>query len=106
GLSLLVATVTVYLRDLEHLVGIGLTALFYLSPVLYPLDARLVGRTLGQVLKVNPLAWYLDSYHQVLFFGRWPDPTLFGLSLVAAPVALGLGYVVFARLRWRLPEEV
>lgn len=109
GLALLVATVTVYLRDLEHLVSLGLTAFFYLTPVLYPLDKAALpvhSDTFIALLKLNPLAWYLSSYHAVLFYGRWPDPLLFALMLAAAPVALLLGYAVFSRLRWRLPEEV
>lgn len=109
GLAMLVATVTVYLRDLEHLVALGLTALFYATPVLYPLDAAALpvhSETFIRVLKLNPLSWYLTSYHAVLFYGRWPDPLLFTLSLVAAPIALVAGYLVFSRLRWRLPEEV
>jgi homopolymeric O-antigen transport system permease protein len=109
GLAMFVATVTVYMRDLEHLVTIGLTALFYLSPVLYPLDATGLGpraQQLIQVVKFNPLAWYLSSFQSVLFYGRWPDPVLFTLMLVAAPIALVGGYLVFARFRRRLPEEV
>jgi ABC-type polysaccharide/polyol phosphate export permease len=106
GLAIFIATVTVYMRDLEHLVAIGLTALFYLSPVLYPLDANTVPASFIRVIKFNPLSWYLAAYHDVLFYGRWPDPVLFTLMLVAAPVALVGGYLVFARFRRRLPEEV
>lgn len=109
GLALLVATVTVYLRDLEHLIALGLTAFFYLTPVLYPLDRSALPVHSDQfiaILRLNPLSWYLSSYHAVLFYGRWPDPVLFTLALVAAPLALALGYAVFSRLRWRLAEEV
>ena len=109
GIALLVATVTVYLRDLEHLVALGLTALFYVTPVLYPLEGSALPAGAGRYLpylKVNPLSWFLSSYHDVLFYGRWPDWTLFTLMLVAAVVALAAGYTTFGRLRWRLPEEV
>lgn len=109
GLSMLVATLTVYFRDLEHLVAIGLTALFYVSPVLYPLDAAALPSGAGRyisILRANPVSWFLSSYHDVLFYGRWPDPTYFTLMLVAAAVALGAGYAVFNRLSPRLAEEV
>lgn len=108
GISLLLATLTVYLRDLEHLIGIALVALMYLTPVIYPLDAAAVP-AIGKwipFLKLNPLAWFLDSYHAVLFYGTWPEPVEFTLMLAASLVALVLGYVVFLRLRARLPEEV
>jgi ABC-type polysaccharide/polyol phosphate export permease len=109
GLSLFVATVTVYFRDLEHLVGLGLTALFYVSPVLYPLHAAALPPGAARFipwLSLNPMSWFLESYHSVLYYGDWPDPTRFTLALVAAPAALLAGYTVFARLRRRLPEEV
>ncbi len=109
GVSLLVATLTVYLRDLEHLIGIGLTALFYLTPVLYPLDPASLPHGAARVipfLKLNPLAWFLDSYHAVLFYGTWPSVIQFALMLCVAVVALVVGYLVFLRLRGRLAEEV
>lgn len=109
GLALLAATLTVYFRDLEHLIAIGLTAIFYLSPVLYPLDAAALPHGAARylpLLRLNPLSWFFSSYHDVLFYARWPDARFFGLMLVASVVAPLLGYLVFARLRWRLPEEV
>src|SRR5713226_2426455 len=109
GLAILLASVTVYFRDLEHFVAIGMTALFYVSPVIYPLDPR--GLPSGAVqyipyFKLNPLSWYLESYHSVLYWGSWPDPLLFGLMLASAALVLGAGYAVFLRLRARLPEDV
>jgi lipopolysaccharide transport system permease protein len=109
GISLLVATLTVYFRDLEHLVGIGLMGLFYLTPVLYPLDPAALPRGAVKILpflKVNPLAWYMESYHAVLFYGAWPPFRQFWVMMAGSIVALLAGYAVFLRLRARLPEEV
>jgi lipopolysaccharide transport system permease protein len=109
GLALLVATLTVYLRDLEHLVVLALTALFYVTPVLYPLDPAALpagAEKYLNLLRLNPLSWYLESYHSVLFYGSWPNPTRFTLMMVSAAVSLAAGYAVFRRLRARLPEEV
>jgi len=109
GLSLLIATLTVYFRDLEHLVLLAVTALFYVTPVLYPLDARALPH--GAVryipwLRLNPMAWFIDSYHAVLYYNTWPDLPQFGLMLAAAALALLAGYAVFLHMRARLPEEV
>lgn len=109
GIALLIATLTVYLRDLEHLVALGLTALFYVTPVLYPLDPAALPAGAGRYLpwlRLNPLAWFQTSYQDVLFYGRWPSGPSFLLMLAAALVALGAGYGTFMRLRSRLPEEV
>lgn len=109
GLGMIAATVTVYLRDLEHLVTLGLTALFYLSPVLYPLDpiALPPGATRYiPYLSLNPMSWFLENYHSVLFYGTWPDRNRFLLMIGASVAALLAGYGVFLHMRSRLPEEV
>lgn len=109
GLATAIAAVTVYFRDLEHLVVIGLTAWFYLTPVLYPLDPSALPAGAGKYiryLQLNPLSWVWDSYHSVLFYKTWPDPTTFTLMLVFALLSLTLGYLLFAKLRPRIPEEV
>ena len=109
GLATAIAAVTVYFRDVEHLVFIALTAWFYLTPVLYPLDPRALPAGAGKYinyLQLNPLAWVWDSYHSVLFYKSWPDPTTFTLMLVFALVCLVGGYLLFAQLRPRIPEEV
>lgn len=109
GMSLLVATLTVYLRDLEHLIGILMTALFYLSPVLYTLNPKYLPHEAAAVLpilKLNPFAWYLETYHSIMYFGIWPSPAMFTALLFSAVIMPVLGYGVFLRLRARLPEEV
>ncbi|GAC1657625.1 MAG: ABC transporter permease [Candidatus Dormibacteraceae bacterium] len=109
GVGLLLASLTVYFRDLEHLVTLALAALFYLTPVIYPLDTRVLpasGAKFVTILKLNPLTWFLESYHSVLYYGTWPDPVMFTLMLLAAVIALLAGYTVFARLRPRLAEEL
>jgi lipopolysaccharide transport system permease protein len=109
GLALLVATLTVHFRDIEHFLSIGLSALFYLTPIIYPLDPRALPHGAAQFvpyLKLNPLSWYLESYHSVLYYGTWPDPLLFGLMVASAVVTFGGSYWAFHRLRARLPEEL
>jgi len=109
GLGLFLATVTVYFRDLEHVVTLATTALFYVTPVLYPLDPAALPHGAARFIpyvKINPLTWFLESYHAVLYYGTWPDPTEFTGMLAAALVALAGGYLFFSWLRPRIPEEV
>lgn len=106
GAAALIASVTVFFRDVEHLIAIGLTAWFYLTPIIYPLDARVVPASLLPLLKINPIAWYVDSFHSVLVRGQWPSWLMFGLALATSLLTLVLGYAVFLKVRPRLPEEV
>jgi ABC-type polysaccharide/polyol phosphate export permease len=109
GLAMVVASLTVYFRDLEHLIGLGLTALFYLSPVLYPLDPTAIpaaGAKYIRLLELNPVSWFLDTYHHLLYYGTWPNPRLFTLMLVASVVSLTSGYLLLQRMRPGLAEEL
>jgi ABC-2 type transport system permease protein len=109
GWALIVASLTVFLRDIEHFLALGLQVLFYLTPILYPLTAASLPRAARRFLPLfhlNPLSWYLNCYHAVLFFGTWPDALDVALMLLFSVVSLGAGFLVFVRLRPRLPEAV
>jgi lipopolysaccharide transport system permease protein len=109
GLSMMLAALTVFFRDIEHLAVIVLTAWFYLSPVIYPLEPRLLPRGARAFVGyawLNPMAWYLESYHSVLVYGTWPAALPFVGMVASAAACLVGGYLVFHRLRPRVPEEI
>ena len=59
-----------------------------------------------RLLELNPLSWFLDTYHHLLFYGTWPNPRLFTLMLVASAVSLIAGYLLLQRMRPGLAEEL
>lgn len=64
ALAIFLSVFYVYFKDLEHLVPILMTLLFYLTPVFYSLD--MVGGKTRQVMGLNPLVTYLDSFRNFL----------------------------------------
>jgi lipopolysaccharide transport system permease protein len=91
GIAWLTAAATVYFRDVRHIVGVGVTMLFYFTPVFYDL-ARLPGHY-RSLLRVNPLTTIVDGYHSVVLGGRLPAQgwlaavTLFSVAVAAAGLA-------------------
>lgn len=109
GLSLLAATLTVFLRDIEHFLLLGTQIFFYATPILYPLNLQYLPQGADRfltILRLNPLAWYLDSYHNVLYFGVWPNPKEFIAMLVFSTLSLVVGYWAFSHFRPSIPENV
>jgi lipopolysaccharide transport system permease protein len=109
GIGLIVASLTVYFRDLEHLLQLALTAAFYLSPIIYPLDTRVLPHAAAPYLdlfRLNPFSWYLETFHAILYWGIWPDARTLTLMLVSSAMILVGGYAWFLRTRDRLPEEL
>ena len=105
GVCLCLSALLVYFRDIEYLIGIGLTAFFFLTPVIYPLSAVSNSR-FGFLLNFNPMTWLITSYQAVWHDDMWPNPT-FLLAMTAGSIAmLMFGRWVFRRLQGRFAEEV
>lgn len=103
GLALLVATCTVFLRDIERLVSIFMMIWFYMTPVLY--TPEMIPANLRWVLYANPLAPCIICWRGVLLDGALPPAFFATASAWAAAIAF-VGYRVYRRLEWRFAELV
>lgn len=98
GAAWIFAGLSVFFRDLAHVMHPLSMLLLFLSPLFYPLE-RVPETLRGIVLMSNPLAFPLEATRNALFFGEWP-------SMSGAMIYLGLGwlfsiagYGLFMRLR-------
>ena len=114
GLALLLATLNVFFRDTQIMLGVVMLAWFFLTPVFYPINtvpqqAQLLGITFDAQLwlrRINPMASIIASYRDLLY---WGVPTGLDFLLRTAAVALItliVGYLVFSHYRPRFGEEV
>ncbi len=102
GLSLMIASINLFVRDLERLTGIFMTLLFYFTPIIYP-ETMIPEKYQSLVLFLNPLSSLMVSWRNLFLNGT------LAFSLVAASFAyslfaLMLGYAVYTRLSWRFAE--
>ncbi len=70
GLAAFLATLQVLLRDVQQVVAVLMTLLFYATPVLYP--ATLVPEQFRAWLRANPLAWVVERLREVMIAGSGP----------------------------------
>jgi len=90
GLGAALAALQTLLRDVEHVVQVVITMLFYASPILYP--ASLIPKSFEAWVRYNPLAWYSERMREIL---------LQGSGLVAGDLAWGAACLaVFAAGIW------
>ncbi|MDB4285609.1 ABC transporter permease [bacterium] len=69
--SLFVAGAGVFIRDLQHLVGLVMSGLFFLTPIFYP--ASMVPEKLQWILLVNPIAYLAANTRIVCVEGLLPN---------------------------------
>ncbi len=104
SLGYLVAAFHVTFRDTQHLLGVLLLLLFYLTPIFY--DASVVPTRYQPLYRLNPLVYLIDAYRAILIRGALPDGlSLLGLGALAG-VLLWVGYTTFKWMSYRFVEEL
>lgn len=123
GVGALAAVATVHFRDMQHLITVFLSALFFLTPVIYPLDDKTVHlppaahaepgvvevadrstTATGPIpfeyrkyFKVNPLFSLLSMFQRPIYDRMLPTPTEMTAAIGTSLASLGIGLLVFRR---------
>jgi ABC-type polysaccharide/polyol phosphate export permease len=111
GLCLVVASVNVIFRDVEHLVTALLLPWFFLTPVLYtfeqlPQAVQEHGTLIDVLYYGNFMAPVVTAIRDPLYFGVWPSVGDVVYTVGAAIVSLAVGALVFRRLDDELAVEL
>ena len=104
GLALLVATLNVFVRDIENVVAVGLMVFFYLTPVFYAPANLPAGFKWVEV--VNPMAAAVSAARAVTLDGTLPTAAQVASVLVGTALAAVLGTLVFRRLNGDIIDEL
>ena len=102
ALTVLLAAVNVFYRDVGNLARHFMRLWFYVSPALFSLD-QLINATqsypeIQRLLTLNPWATLFTAYRAVIYDSRLPDWGSLGVVLVGSIVLLALTTLLFKRL--------
>lgn len=97
GLSWLLASLGVYLRDLSYVVPLALQVVFFASPIMYP--AQSMPAPFRAVLLLNPLAWVVESLRRLIFGGTPPDARGLALWTLTTAAFTVFGYAWFMKTK-------
>ena len=93
GIGLILSSVTVKFRDIEHLYSVFTTALMYLTPIIYPMS--LLPEKVRIIVNLNPLTGILNIFREVMMYNRIPSAFELLVFLVVVLATLALGLWVF-----------
>jgi len=97
GISWLLASLGVYLRDVGQMVGVLTTALMFVSAIFYPTSA--FPQPYQGLLHLNPRTRVVEQTRDALFRGIVPDPFTWACGLVVASGVAWLGFIWFQKTR-------
>ena len=104
GFSFVASAITVYFRDLEHILNNLSMAWMYLTPILY--TQEMVPEQYKPLFNLNPMTPIIIAYRDILFYKRIPSlNTLIGASITGV-VSLILGFILFNKLKKGFAEEM
>jgi lipopolysaccharide transport system permease protein len=99
GAGLLLATVTVFFRDVEHLYGIFLTLLMYGSAIFYP--PEIIPLSFRFLLDWNPIYVFISMCRDAFLYGQLFDLSQLIYASLTTVIILVLGISLFYKYQDR-----
>lgn len=93
GVGLILSAITVKFRDIMHLYSVFLTALTYLTPVIYPMS--ILPGWLYKIVMLNPLTNILMMFRDVMLNNRIFSISQLFVGAAETVIVIILGFYVF-----------
>ena len=93
GISWVIGSLSVYIRDIRHIMALALSAWMYATPVVYPASA--LQGNLAILLWLNPMAGIVSDYRRVILDGLPPDWSHYTVYTAVGVIAFFLGFKFF-----------
>lgn len=97
GFSWLLSAIGVYFRDIQHIVGLLMTGVLFLSPIFYSIDR--LGPTIRSLIMLNPVTFIVMQMRRILLDGQQPDWLGLGIYFVVAWLVASVGLAFFRYAR-------
>jgi ABC-2 type transport system permease protein len=98
GIGLMLSILNARFGDVQYIVVVVLGALYFLTPVIYPMS--MVENTASGLIvfiQANPLTWFVEPMHDVMYALQAPDWWVIPALLVLGFVTFVAGLAVFNR---------
>ncbi len=97
GLSWLLASIGVFVRDVGQFVGMVMTVLMFMSPIFYPASA--LPESVRGYLFLNPMTFVIEQTRDVVIWGKLPDWGGLAIYSTFALLVAWAGLVWFEKTR-------
>jgi ABC-2 type transport system permease protein/lipopolysaccharide transport system permease protein len=95
GVSLATSVLNVIYRDVAYIVSTALGILYWLTPVMYPLEV--IPRPYRTVLEWNPAGAILEALRGTVMRGQAPGAQAWAAMVLPTAAALAIGWLLFRR---------
>lgn len=104
AIAFVISSVCVYLRDLQHFIGIALQLLFYAAPIVYAPSS--IPENYQWILKYNPMTYIINAYRDIFYNQTMIELKHILIVLIIAIIGCVLGYMIFHKLQKGFAEQL
>lgn len=97
GLSWILASLGVYLRDVSQIIGVITSVLMFMSPIFYPASA--LPENYRHLIYLNPLTPVIEMTRDVLYWAQIPNLQLLVIYWLATSFIAWIGFAWFQKTR-------
>jgi len=104
AISLIISSISVYVRDLQHLIGVVLQMLFYATPIVY--SAETIPQEFAWILSLNPMTYIINGYRDIFYNQTMIDIVPLLILIVGSILGCIVGYLIFNKLQKGFAEQL
>ena len=104
GIVFITSSLDVYYRDVSSIVGVLMMGMIWVTPVIY--RSYFGSELLQTILKYNPLTYFMNIYHDLLYYKTIPNLYDFEICGALAVIVLIIGWLIFVKLQYKFAEEL
>jgi ABC-type polysaccharide/polyol phosphate export permease len=98
GIGLMLSMANARFGDVQYIVTVVLGALYFLTPILYPMSlVEDTAEWLAVIVQANPMTWFVTAMHDVMYSLTAPEWWVTPGLLLVGVLIFWLGFVVFER---------
>jgi lipopolysaccharide transport system permease protein len=97
GLSWLLASLGVYLRDVGQIIGTATTVLMFLSPIFYPITA--LPEQYRPYMQISPLTFVVEQARDLMMWGKDMDWSGWAMWIAVSLMIAWAGFAWFQKTR-------
>jgi lipopolysaccharide transport system permease protein len=97
GIGMLLSALVPYIRDLGQILGHVIQGMFFLSPIIYSIDA--VPEKIRTIFYLNPMTYFASTYQTIILLKEAPPVHLFLVLAICSLLTFFIGLHTFRKLQ-------
>lgn len=106
GISLIVSSINVFLRDMSYIAPFVIRLLFFVTPIFYTIDGHIPEQYINIYILLNPMAVIISLYRTSLMNYSFPAPQHMLMAFSTCFLVFIIGYKFFKKIEDAMVKRI